>query len=175
MDNTEIQERLAQMDETYKKLKERGDQPVGDFQAIIDRFDFFEGKNDGHTFLKTFLTIRHDPDWDGEEVAAIHNITDPDRAAWTLRYLRTIGYEGPISELLSALEDYVGLPVAITCKEGQGISPYTGLPYLNVFINQRLGELQTPGSDVDNDTSGFKGGGPLALDGSDIPFGPSIF
>lgn len=149
-DLAEIQERLKGMDEIYNNPEEG--LPSGDFQAIIKRFDFFMGKRDGDAYMKTVLEIKHDPVHEGTEVEAIHNLTARDKVSWTRKYLATIGYEGDVSSLVDGLEDYVGLPLSITVTVSDRINSFTGDPYLNVWVNQRLGELHGPVSDVADDS-----------------------
>jgi hypothetical protein len=170
-DLTEIQERLQGMDDLYASVGD--DQPSGDFQAVIKRFDFFMGKSDGDAYLKTVLEIKHDPEHEGMEVEAIHNLTAKDKIKWTRKFLATIGYEGDISSLVDGLEEYVGLPVSITIKVSDRINSFTGDPYLNVWVNQRLGEVHGPVSDVtdDEDVQALKAQStsPYTAD-DDIPF-----
>jgi hypothetical protein len=167
MDNVEIQERLAQMDETYRTLPDE-QIPEGEYQAQIVRFDFFEGRS-GDVFLKTELAIRHDPTYEGEIVEAISNLTDEDKLRWTRKFLNTIGYTGALSDLLTGLEDFVGLPVSIAIKYSERTNDF-GEHYRNIYVNRRLGELQAPGSDVDNDTSTFSNAQTTPVDDSSIPF-----
>lgn len=169
-DFTEIQERLKGMDEIYANMGEG--LPSGDFQAIIKRFDFFMGKRDGDAYMKTVLEIKHDPEYEGVEVEAVHNLTARDKVSWTRKYLATIGYEGDVSSLVDGIEDYVGLPLSITVNVSDRINPFTGDPYLNVFVNQRLAELHGPVSDVtdDADIEALKAQTAASKSTDDIPF-----
>jgi hypothetical protein len=170
-DLTEIQERLKGMDDLYASVGD--DQPSGDFQAVIKRFDFFMGKSDGDAYLKAVLTIKNDPDFDGTDVESIFNLTDRNKIKWTRKFLATIGYDGDISSLIDGLEEYAGLPVSITIQVSDRINSFTGDPYLKVWVNQRLGEVHGPVSDVtdDEDVQALKAQStsPYTAD-DDIPF-----
>jgi hypothetical protein len=85
------------------------------------------------------------------EVEAISQPDRPDKIKWTASSWPPSATTGDISSLMDGLEDFVGLPVAITIKVSDRINSFTGEPYLNVFVNQRLGELHGPVSDVTTD------------------------
>lgn len=159
-----IQSALAGMDQTYDETTD-GRPEDGDYQAIIARFDFFEGK-DGSLYLKTEMRIAHDPKYDGWDVEAIHNLTDPKKLVYTKKYLTLLGYDGKLSELPIKIGDFVGVPVDITIKRSDRINSYDGLPYLNCYINRRLSGIEAP-SDIPNDTIGFNA---AAVDDPTIPF-----
>jgi hypothetical protein len=65
--------------------------PDGTYQGIVNRFDFFESKdNDPQEFLKTELkTVDEDGnrEYDGWPVETVHCITDPDRLAMVKDHL----------------------------------------------------------------------------------------
>jgi hypothetical protein len=136
----DVQARLAEMDDAYNATTTR---PEGDYQAVIERFDFFESNKTGDLFLKTELKIAHDPEWDGHGLETVHNLTDPDRIKWAKKYLGLLGYDGPISGLTGALDSFVGLPVEVSVKYSAKLDEY-GDPYQNVYINRRLAELEAP-------------------------------
>jgi hypothetical protein len=158
-----IQNALAGMDDTYENTTD-GRPEDGDYQAVIQRFDFFEGK-DGSVYLKTELRIAHDPLYEGWEAEAIHNLTDAKKLTYTKKYLTILEYDGKLSELPARIGDYVGVPVDITIKRSDRINSYDGLPYLNVFINRKLGD-----SDIPSDTSAFKSPASPLDDSDPIPF-----
>jgi hypothetical protein len=161
---TDYADRLAEMDEAYENVSD-GRPEEGTYQALIQRFDFFESKKSGDLFLKTELKIVHDTNFDGAYVEAIHNLTDPERIRWTKRYLGTLGYDGPISQLMVNLESFIGLPVEIAVKYSDRTDDF-GERFQNIFINRRLGEV-TPPSDVPSDTSAFH---TTPVDMDDVPF-----
>jgi hypothetical protein len=119
------------------------------------------------------LTIKNDPDFDGTDVESIFNLTDRNKIKWTRKFLATIGYDGDISSLIDGLEEYAGLPVSITIQVSDRINSFTGDPYLKVWVNQRLGEVHGPVSDVtdDEDVQALKAQStsPYTAD-DDIPF-----
>jgi hypothetical protein len=165
MDNTEIAERLAGMDDAYENVTD-GRPEEGTYQAIIERFDFFEAKKTGDLFMKTELRIVHDQDWDGAQVAAIHNLTDEDKIRWTKKYLAVIGYLQPISQLMTNLDSFVGVPVEIAVKYSDKVDEF-GDNYQNVWVNRRLGEAVGPSTDVPGNTASFA---TTPVDDSDVPF-----
>jgi hypothetical protein len=164
-DMTDIQAKLAGMDEAYENTTD-GQPEDGDYQAVIERFDFFEGR-DGTLYLKTELKIAHDPIYDGATVEAIHNLSDEDKLVWTKKYLGILGYEGKLSQLPSEIGAFVGTPVDIAVKRSAKINDFTGLHYLNVFINRKLGE---PLSDVPAKAEEFLSRATTPVDDSGIPF-----
>jgi hypothetical protein len=161
MDNTEIAERLAGMDDAYENVTD-GRPEEGTYQAIIERFDFFEAKKTGDLFMKTELRIVHDQDWDGAQVAAIHNLTDEDKIRWTKKYLAVIGY----LQLMTNLDSFVGVPVEIAVKYSDKVDEF-GDNYQNVWVNRRLGEAVGPSTDVPGNTASFA---TTPVDDSDVPF-----
>jgi hypothetical protein len=82
----DVQARLAEMDDAYENVTD-GRPEEGTYQAVIERFDFFDSKKTGDLFMKTQLTIAHDPQYEGQTLEAIHNLTDPERIRWTKKYL----------------------------------------------------------------------------------------
>jgi hypothetical protein len=163
----DVQARLAEMDDAYENVTD-GRPEEGTYQAVIERFDFFDSKKTGDLFMKTQLTIAHDPQYEGQTLEAIHNLTDPERIRWTKKYLAMLGYQGSISGLIANLDSFVGLPVEVAVKYSDRLDEY-GDPYMNIFINRRLAELTAVDSDVPADTSGFSpaGGG---VDTDSVPF-----
>jgi hypothetical protein len=163
---TDYADRLAEMDEAYENVS---DKPYdeGTYQGVIRRFDFFDSKRTGDVFLKTEIAFAHQPEYEGQEVEAIHNLTAPDKLKWTKRFLSIIGYDGPLSQIVTgALEPFVGLPVEFAIQYSDKKNDW-GDYYMNVYVNRRLGELTGPSTDVPADTASFH---TTPVDDSDIPF-----
>lgn len=142
----ELKERLASVNDDWQRtVRTSGDDlpPDGDYQAIVERFEPFQAKSSGAYWLKTELRIQLDPDWDGKIVTTIHALDDPARAEFLVRHLRTLGISGDALEDLSnidqALHTVLDVPVRIAVVTADRINEKTGLPFRNVYVNERLG------------------------------------
>jgi hypothetical protein len=163
----DVQARLAEMDDAYENVTD-GRPEEGTYQAVIERFDFFDSKKTGDLFMKTQLTIAHDPQYEGQTLEAIHNLTDPERIRWTKKYLAMLGYQGSISGLIGNLDSFVGLPVEVAVKYSDRLDEY-GDPYMNVFVNRRLAELEAP-TDVPAGDFSAAPAATTPISDDDIPF-----
>lgn len=158
--------RLAQMNETYENVSDRPYEE-GEYQGTIQRFDFFEANATGDIYLKVEIAFAHQPEYEGQEVEAIYNLTNPERLTWTKKFVGIIGYDGPLSQIVTGgLEPFIGLPVEFKIAYPGKQNKY-GDEIMNVYVNRRLGELTGPSTDVPADTSAFQ---TTPVDDSDIPF-----
>lgn len=142
----ELKERLASVNDNWQRtVRTSGDDlpPDGDYQAIVERFEPFQAKSSGAYWLKTELRIQLDPEWDGKIVTTIHALDDPDRAEFLVRHLRTLGLSADELEDLAnidqALHKVLDVPVRIAVVTADRINEKTGLPFRNVYVNERLG------------------------------------
>lgn len=158
IDPKDVEARLRAMQDTWKNTETSfvpGDRVEdGTYQTVIKDFDFFEGKNGqaaGMLFIKTIFEIRHDSKYNKAEVSAIHNLEDPERYSWLKRHFDKLGVDvdaieatelRPGSDTLKSLLD---VPVEIAVKSSDKLDA-NGVPYQNVYVNQRLGD--SLGSDV---------------------------
>ena len=159
---------LKQYDDAFRNAKAEGGNydlpPDGTYQAIVDRFDFFENRDGDRLFLKTELTVQNHPDESGRLIEIIHQLNDPDRVEWLKKHLHRLGVPveeisvsqlRPGSEVLAAVCD---VPVQVEVKTSDRKKD-DGTPYRNAYVNQRLGPplrqdvQRTGGSDVPNDFS----------------------
>lgn len=142
--------RLSTMTDSFReaKLEQLDELPEdGDYQAIIDHFDDFTGKKDGHLYVKTVMRIQHDPQYEGWKAWTIHNVTDPDRIDWFKRHVAAIGgdvesLEADFSRLDQILRTTLDTPVEITVKTSDTLDK-NGQPYRNCYVNRTLGSPLT--------------------------------
>lgn len=145
-----IADRLAAMNDAYKAapVADGGSfelPPDGDYSAIIDRFDTFEGKNGptaGHLFLKTEMKIVHNDEFEGRQVSVVHNLEDPMRLDQLKRHLAILGLDPDgfnFSELFDQLSMALDLPCEIAIKTSTKTNPSTGKFYRNVYLNRVFG------------------------------------
>lgn len=158
IDPQDVAKRLEAMQAGWGEAKAEfvpGDRvPDGTYETVIKDFDFFEGKNGqaaGKLFIKTVFEVRHHATLNGAEASAIHNLEDPERFGYVKRHFSKLGVEvddlpmtelRPGSDTLKALLD---VPVEIAVKSSDK-TDVNGVPYQNVYVNQRLGD--SLGSDV---------------------------
>lgn len=147
----------------------------GTYQAVIERFDTFEGKNGksaGQLFLKTEMSIRFDEKYEGREVSVIHNLEDPERFDQLKRHLVTLGLDPEgfdFARLLDELHAVLDVPVEIAVVTSNKTNPNTGEPYRNCYINRRIGDKISDLGPVDPDEFKAKSG-VTASDDETIPF-----
>lgn len=134
--NIDTQERLKAMDDAWRDAVPPAGgiemPPDGDYQAVVERFDFFESSKNGHLLLKTELSVTSG-NHSGWPVSTLNDLEDPERLGWAKKHLQTLGLEvDPLSTLESRLTEAVHVPVEITIK--------TKGEYRNVYVNKRLGD-----------------------------------
>lgn len=133
--------------------------PDGDYQALVHAFDFFDTPKNG-AFLKIELQVANDATYNGRTAESIFSLEDKDRIGFLKGVLAILGVDvenTPLTEIrpgsgtLNALLD---TPVAIRIRRSDK-SDKDGRPYVNVYINQRLGDpirqggqARPPASDV---------------------------
>jgi hypothetical protein len=145
MSELDVTNRLKDMNSAYQEAEapEGGSYelpPDGDYQAVVERFDWFEAKSgEGHLFLKTEMRVANGPH-SGASVDTVHDVEDPERLGWLKRHLTTLGVkDGPLSTLEKRLADVVGVPVEVRVKTSTKTNA-DGIPYRNVYANKRLGD-----------------------------------
>lgn len=142
--------------------------PDGDYQALVHRFDFFEGGAANHAFLKTELEVQHDDEWQGTSVETIHDLEDPDRLGFLKQHLHVLGLDlDDFSQLEVRLSEVLDVPVQIRIKTSDKKNS-DGEHYRNVFVNERLGGPVRSGGDVPPDMDGLDP--EFAAAGADHPF-----
>lgn len=138
MNEAEVQERLAKMDDTFESAEaaRSGAAPDGDYEGLIERFDFWS-KEGGPLKLITEVSIQGG-DYDGFSAPSLwHDLEDPDRIKWTKGYLEMLGLEGiKLSELKEKLAPLAGrtrVLIRIATTENNGKT------YRNTYLNSVLG------------------------------------
>lgn len=147
---SEYADRLAAHDQAFqeaKRMRDFGELPDdGDYQGIVERFDFFEARSTGELYLKTEVKLTGP----SEEVAGwgvemIHNLDDSDKFDFLKTHLHRLGCTAvdepgfKLSELESVhLPKLLDVPVEVNVytydrKDGGG----TGR---GARINKALGE-----------------------------------
>lgn len=175
MSDADLAHRLAMM---QKQFDEAPTDPQtgpddGEYQTLIQSFDFFEGKKDPDAYyFKIVASIVHDADWGGHELSRLHNLFPKEdverRLGWLKQDLAALGVNmdgfdlselQPESETLNALLDKPVLMRVYTNKKG----------YKNVVIERRLddGDFGTVGEQV---ASFDNGSSPEPESTDDIPF-----
>lgn len=170
-----LKERLAAMNDSYQDAKTFSSDelpPDGEYQAIVERFDFFEGKSSPHdVFLVTELRIQLDPEWEGRIAKTIHNLTDAERLGFVKSHLKTLGLGelDDFSTLEEVLPEALDVPVLIAVKTSERTDS-EGKPYRNVYVNERLGD-PLERSDVPVNRADFEPAPtPAGADEDPIPF-----
>jgi hypothetical protein len=163
-----LRERLGAQQEQWERV---GPAPDGTYQALVNRFDFFESDKSGDAFLKTEFQIEHDEEHAGKTIESIHNLTQPDRLEWLHQHLERLGLQVPnLAELEDYLQGALDVPVEIELKTNEGSD---GKLYQNVYVNKRLGDPIRQRTDVPADTEGLPAEGKQAArpgGDDDIPF-----
>jgi hypothetical protein len=140
------------MDDQFEsaEAKSSGSLPDGDYEAQIERFDFWDDNGQRPLKLVTELTVVGDKYAGMKAPSVWHDLEDPDRLGYVKGYLHLLGLEGmKLSELESALEDVVGTTVAIRVVTKP---PKDGKTFRNTYINEVLGKAPTSTDDgTDND------------------------
>jgi hypothetical protein len=162
---TQYADRLAAMDTSYDNAPVAGGfedlPPDGEYQAIIDRFDFIESQKNGRLYLKTIASVAAGPQ-KGKKVSTLHDLEDPDRLKYLKKHLSVLEVE-PVSlrNLEAELPKALDVPFLVAVK--------TSGEFRNVYFNQKLGGPVRE-SDLGIDVPVTKPGTANAVSGDDIPF-----
>lgn len=176
-----LQERLAAMEAAFENAPvDSGsmyDLPPddGNYEGLIDRFDFFEGGDPTQAYLAIRIKIVHNQ-YGGRIADVVHALEDADRFPRLKKDLATLG-RGPGEYQLQDLtpdspflEGLLDTPVVIRISTGKKIDNRTGQLKRFVDLDRRLDALSS-GSDVtstaDQGEFEYSGGG---VPPDDIPF-----
>jgi hypothetical protein len=170
-------DRLAGMDDVYADTAPKtasGGVPDGEYEAMIERFDFWEADGGGPLKLITELSIA-EGDYAGQSPPSVwHELEDEERIAWTKGYLELLGLEGiRLSELEDRLEP-LAERTRVAIRVATTTSKKNGREYRNTYINEVIG---TPGEaeptqaqKVESEFATAMAGQNFAGDDDDIPF-----
>jgi hypothetical protein len=170
-------ERLAGMDDAYAEAEAKtasGGVPDGDYEAIIERFDFWEADGGGPLKLITELSVA-EGDYAGVAPPSVwHELEDQDRIAWTKGYLELLGLQGiRLSELEPALEPIAGA-TRVGIRVATTTSKKNGREYRNTYINEVIGEpgeaAPSTAQKVESEFTEAMAGSSFAGADDDIPF-----
>ncbi len=112
--------------------------PPGDYQAIVYKFDTFEGKD--NLFLKTVLQIASG-EYAGAQVETVHALDIEERLPWLKKHVNALGLDSESFEyedLLSVLAGVLDNVVEIAVVQSKKINPSTNEPYVNVYVNRPI-------------------------------------
>lgn len=141
---TDHSDRLAEMQDAYDGAEAKtsgGSVPDGDYDGLIERFDFWEKEGGGPLKLITEISIQDGGDYDGLSAPSVwHELEDPDRIAWTKGYLEMLGLEGvDLAQLPAALEPLAGTTQVsirvVTTDKGEK-------KYRNTYVNEVTGTTE---------------------------------
>lgn len=167
---TELEQRLAALDDRIKTtpaMTGNGFElpPVGDYQALLDRWDHFEGKNGktaGHLFLKAEYVIQHH-ELAGKQVDLIYNMDDPEGKGigFLKADLKKLGVEGAddldAAGIHKVLGEVTDTPVLLAIRASKKVNPETNEPYRNAYLQEAFGApmrsefTPAPGADFKGD------------------------
>lgn len=144
----EWQERLARHENAYNEAEvaEGGmyvDPPDGDYQGTVYAFDFIDTDKHG-AFLKTEIQVAAGPH-EGRITSTMHSLEDPERYGFLKAHLALLGIDienTPLRMLhpgSPVLEEVLDVPIEFTIKRSQKVNEKTGQPYVNLYVNKRLG------------------------------------
>lgn len=145
-------DRLSRMDDAWGKAQvdSRGLPPDGDYQAMIDRFDFIDSSNG--LLLKTELHITQG-DYEGMRCSTIHNLEQSDRLEPAKRHLAALNaLPQKLSDLERVLPSALDALVEVTVKTAAKTDEH-GNHYRNLYVNKVLAHSGHVASDV---PSGFE-------------------
>jgi hypothetical protein len=156
---TDYADRLAKMQGEYDEAEAKTGGalvPDGDYEGLIERFDFWEKEGGGPLKLITEISVQAGEHTGLSAPSVWHELEDPDRIGYTKGYLELLGLEGVnLAELPAALEPLcgklrVGIRVTSTSKGDK--------TYRNTYVNEVL------------DGEGPSTAGAEAKGDNDIPF-----
>jgi hypothetical protein len=172
----------------------------GTYQGILNDVDFFEQKKppEGKAWLKLTWELQHtgshDAEYAGLTVSKLYDL-EPHLAAksippsteeiqrkigFMLKDLKTLGVKTDDPDFSLALirpgspiwDGCLGAPYELAVVESKKVNDRTGKPYVNLYLNERLGGPLTP--DVPSDAPVVATADPskayVPTDESDIPF-----
>lgn len=152
------EDRLKQYDDNFNGAQRQRDlgelPPPGDYQAIVDRFDFFEAKSNGRLYLKTELKVVG-TEHEGWPIETIHDLEDPERFDWLKTHLHRLGADVDnfqLSQIETLLHDLLDVPVEVNVYEYE--SKKDGSTQLGARVNRRLGDPMR--QEVPADAEGLK-------------------
>jgi hypothetical protein len=160
IDPDELAARLDRLDESFKNAPAdpgyaKSLPAPGIYQGLLREVDFFEAKSDGSAFLKIVyeITISQDPQYKGWPLEMIYSLEPPPELAemklgFLKRDLRTLGIDVEADDFSfaqvrpgSAIWDAVlDVPVELAVVESKKLDEKTGKPFVNVYLNERLGD-----------------------------------
>lgn len=151
---TDYSDRLAKMQDEYDEAEARTGGaivPDGDYEGLIERFDFWEKEGGGPLKLITECSVQEGEHGGMSAPSVWHELEDPNRIGYTKGYLELLGLEGVnLAELPAALE-----PLAGKCRVAFRVTSTqkNGKTYRNTYINEVLsGEGPTRPADSDGAT-----------------------
>ena len=110
--------------------------PDGRYQAIIEKAQLLESKNEGRPYLGLYLTVNGGPQAGGH--AFVNHFFEKDRLPYLKKDLKTLGFElDSLASLEKELPNMLGLVVDITVKTN--VSQKDGKSYTNTYINRLAG------------------------------------
>jgi hypothetical protein len=130
-------DRLALMDSAYDvaPVADGGQAPDGEYQAIIDRFDFIESPKNGKLYLKTFARIAAGP-FEGKPLTTLHALEDPERFGLLKKHLSVLECEpASLRNLEAELDKALDCPFLVAVRT----KTVADQVYRNVYFNQKLG------------------------------------
>lgn len=157
--------------------------PDGDYQALVHEFRFVEGGTPVQAFLVNAFQIDNDPEYSGRIVDTMFSLEDPERIKWLKAHFAKLGVDVehvPITQIVPGsplLNGLLDTPVLIRVKRSDKLDQRTGLPRVNIYLQERLGSpgAAAPVSDLQ---TGFESedfapvpvGRNAIQDDDDIPF-----
>lgn len=158
--------------------------PDGEYQALINEFDFIEQNDPPHAaFLKVVFQVDNDPEYSGRLVDTLFALEDPERVKWLKSFFARLGVnveQTPITEIRpgsALLNGLLDTPVLIKVKRSEKSFDRDGSPRVNIYLQQKLGAYRlagAPASDVttQEQLGAFEPavGKNATFDGDDIPF-----
>ena len=128
-----LEERLAKVQDAFNNAPADGGRfempPDGEYQAIVDSFDFFEASD--RAFFKTVMTVQNDDDYEGRRIETVHGLDDPDKIAWLKQHLATLGVAVDDLDLTEirpgsqTLANVLDTPVLVSVKTSARINEKT--------------------------------------------------
>jgi hypothetical protein len=165
-----LQERLAAMSALWDDTEATAGSlfeppPPGDYEGLVHEFDFFEGGTPKQAFVKVRLQVQGENQYAGRFAEIVNSLEDPERLGFLKSLFNTLAGDdlgqavlgrqyrltdvAPETDFLISLLD---VPVRFRVVASKKLNEETGKPYLNVYLNERLGQPVRQG-----DTAGRAG------------------